>query len=137
MEYSVGVALALVVLLFTNVVGFDRERSFYPTVLIVIASYYDLFAVMGGSTRALLSELIGTAMFLALAALGFKRNLWLVVIGLVGHGLFDLVHSGLIANAGVPRWWPMFCATFDITAGGYMAWRLRQRHGFAACSRSL
>jgi hypothetical protein len=25
-------------------VGFDRERVFYPTVLIVIASYYVLFA---------------------------------------------------------------------------------------------
>jgi hypothetical protein len=29
-----------------TVVGFDRERAFYPTVMIVIASYYVLFAAM-------------------------------------------------------------------------------------------
>ena len=44
MEYLVGVGLALVVAVFGTLVGFDRHRAFYPTVLIVIASYYGLFA---------------------------------------------------------------------------------------------
>lgn len=38
-----------------TVVGLDRDRAFYPTVIVVIASYA-LFAVMGGSTHALLVE---------------------------------------------------------------------------------
>ena len=45
MEYLIGVILTLAVAAFAAVVGFDRERAFYPTVLIVIASYYALFAV--------------------------------------------------------------------------------------------
>ena len=130
MEYLVGVLLALTILLFTSAVGFDRDRSFYPVVLIIIASYYDLFAVMGGSTRALLSELVVTVAFVAVSTLGFKRNLWLVVAGMVGHGLFDFVHGALIEDPGVPRWWPMFCLTFDVTAGGYLAWRLGRRSVF-------
>jgi hypothetical protein len=49
MEYLIGLILSLVVAGFAIIVGFDRDRSFYPTVLIVIASYYVLFAVMGAS----------------------------------------------------------------------------------------
>ena len=47
MEYLVGAALALVVCLSAGAAGFDRDRSFYPVILIVIASYYLLFAVLG------------------------------------------------------------------------------------------
>jgi hypothetical protein len=47
MEYLIGVILTLAVVVFAAVVGFDRDGAFYPTVLIVIASYYALFAVMG------------------------------------------------------------------------------------------
>ena len=51
MEYVIGLILSLVVAAFAIIVGFDRDRSFYPTVLIIIASYYVLFAVMGASGR--------------------------------------------------------------------------------------
>ena len=49
MEYLVGVILGLVVGGFATTSGFDRDRAFYPTALIVIASYYSLFAVMGAA----------------------------------------------------------------------------------------
>jgi hypothetical protein len=137
MEYIVGVLLALAILLFASAVGFDRDRSFYPTILCVIASYYDLFAIMGGSTRALLGELIVTAAFVALSAVGFRLNPWLIVGGLVAHGIFDFVHGGLIDDPGVPNWWPMFCLTFDVTAGAYLAWRLRRRSVVIAESNRL
>ena len=48
MGYAIGIVLALCVSVFARVVGLDRDRAFYPTVLVVIASYYVLFAVMGG-----------------------------------------------------------------------------------------
>ena len=53
MGYAIGILLALFICLFARSVGFDRDRAFYPTVLAVVASYYVLFAVMGGSTQAL------------------------------------------------------------------------------------
>lgn len=132
MEYIVGLLLGLAVPLFARAVGFDRDRSFYTVVLVVTASYYDLFAVLGGSTHALVSELVATAAFIVLSAVGFRRNLWLVVVGLLAHGVFDIVHAGLIEDPGVPRWWPMFCLMFDIAAGAYLAWRLLQRSGVTA-----
>jgi hypothetical protein len=121
MEYIVGVVLALAISIGASAIGMDRERSFYPTVLAVVATYYALFAIMAGSTHALLSEAVPIAVFLLAAVTGFKKALWWVVIGLVGHGLFDFVHGHLISNPGVPVWWPGWCLAYDITAGAYLA----------------
>lgn len=121
MPYLVGAGLALAVCVFATGVGLDRDRAFYPTVTIVVASYYVLFAVMGGDMRALGAESAVMLLFLLAAVLGFKRNLWVVAGALCGHGVFDLVHAHLIANAGVPPFWPAFCLAFDVPAGGYLA----------------
>jgi hypothetical protein len=40
MEYLIGVGLALSVSLLARIAGLDRDRAFYPTVMIVIASYH-------------------------------------------------------------------------------------------------
>ena len=53
MEYLIGLILALAVAGSATAIGLDRERAFYPTVLMVIASYYVLFAVMGASPQTL------------------------------------------------------------------------------------
>jgi hypothetical protein len=98
-------------------VGLDRDRAFYPTVLIVVASYYVLFAAVGGTTRTVLIELIPTAAFVVAAVAGFKLNPWIVVAGLIGHGVFDALHGLLIHNPGLPLWWPAFCMAYDVGAG--------------------
>jgi hypothetical protein len=126
LEYFVGASLALSISLLATFVGFDRDRAFYPTVMIVIAAYYGLFAVMGGSTQALILESVVMAGFLLLSILGFKFNLWLVVAGLCAHGVFDIFHGHFISNLGVPVWWPMFCLTYDIAAAAYLAWLLNR-----------
>jgi len=46
MEYFIGFFLALGISIGATAIGFDRERSFYPTVLMVIALLYALFAIM-------------------------------------------------------------------------------------------
>jgi hypothetical protein len=125
-EYLIGVVLALGVSMGASAIGFDRERSFYPTVLMVIAFLYALFAILGGSTHALLLELFSGALFVIAAVIGFKTRLWWVVAGLIGHGLFDYVHGNFISNPGVPAYWPGFCGTYDVVAGGYLAFLLKR-----------
>lgn len=124
MEYAAGIVLALLVALMAARAGLDRDRAFYPTVLIVVASYYDLFAIVAGSLPALGLETLSLAAFVGLALVGFRRNLWIVVVALFAHGGLDLVHGRLIANPGVPAWWPMFCLTYDWTAALGLAWTL-------------
>ena len=137
MPLLVGALLALAVGLLATASGLDRDRAFYPTVAIVIASYYSLFAVMGGSTRALILESLVAGAFLAVALFGFRSSLWVVVIPLAGHGVFDLAHGTFIANPGVPSWWPAFCLTYDATAAGYLAWLLTSGRIRAACRKGV
>jgi hypothetical protein len=132
MEYLIGSGVAVAVCAFAKAAGFDRERVFYPTLVLVVAHYYILFAAMGGSTPALALESLVAAAFLALAVIGFRKNLWLAATALAGHGVFDLFHHLLIQNPGVPVWWPGFCLSFDVLAGGILAVLLTRRPGFAS-----
>lgn len=135
MALSIGAVLALSVGLFATFVGLDRDRAFYPTVMIVIASYYALFAVIGGSVHALMVESIVIVVFIGASIAGFRMSLWLVVAALVAHGLLDFFHGQLIANPGVPAWWPAFCLSYDVVAAAYLAWfLLRSRVNTAATS---
>jgi hypothetical protein len=56
MPYVIGAGLALAVCLSATFAGFDRDRAFYPTLTIIIASYYALFAVMAGTASFKASE---------------------------------------------------------------------------------
>ena len=127
MAYLVGAFLALAVSGAATLLRLDRDRAFYPTVMAVIASYYALFAVMGGSVHALGVETAVIIVFLAASIVGFKYSLWFVVAGLAAHGIFDAFHDQVIANPGVPAWWPQFCLAYDVVAAGYLAYLLLRR----------
>jgi hypothetical protein len=116
MAFSIGIGLALAVAAFAGWIGLDRDRAFYPTVMMVIAFLYVLFAAIGDAAALPIEAGIGLGFF-ALAAIGFKKSPWFVVAALIGHGLFDLVHPHAVANGGVPVWWPDFCSAYDVTAG--------------------
>lgn len=118
----IGVALAPVIVLLGRLSRLDRDRAMYPIALIVIAAYYVLFATMGGA-QALPAELIAATIFIAVAIIGFRTSLWWVAAGIAGHGvLFDwLVHPHLIANPGMPEFWPAFCGSIDVALGAILA----------------
>src|SRR5688572_23238608 len=125
MPYVLGIVLSAGVALFARSVGFDRDRAFYPTVVIVIALYYVLFAAMSGSIQTVLLESVVMSLFAIAAVVGFKSSTWIVVAALAGHGVFDAVHGQLVENTGVPAWWPAWCLAYDVGAAAGLAWLLR------------
>jgi hypothetical protein len=127
MDFLIGVVLALIAGISLTLLRMDRDRGVYPTILIVIALLYELFAAMGGSPHALLAESIPAIIFIALAVAGFKSTLWFTVAGLALHGIWDFVHPIFIQNPGVPTFWPAFCSAYDVTAALYLAWLLSSK----------
>jgi Lecithin retinol acyltransferase len=113
-------------------VGLDRDRAFYTTVTIVVASYHVLFAAMGGSGHTLILELIVMSGFVTAAVLGFRKSEWILVAALAGHGVFDALRGNAIENPGVPAWRPAFCGTYDVVAAACLGWILVHRSGAAA-----
>jgi hypothetical protein len=128
MPYLIGIVLSLGVALFARSVGFDRDRAFYPTVLMVVASYYVLFAAMSGSIHTVLLESVVMTVFVVAAAAGFKSSAWIVVAALAGHGVLDAFHGHVVENSGVPAWWPAFCLAYDVGAAAGLAWLVTRGH---------
>ncbi len=136
MPYVFGITIALMTGALASASRLDRERSFYSTMVIVVASYYLLFAAIDGSLEAVLPELLLTSAFIVAAVVGFKTNLWIVASALAAHGVLDAFHSGMVVNRGVPAWWPAFCFAYDVTAAIIVARLIVRtrtgRHTFAA-----
>ena len=126
MPFVIGIVVSAGVAFFARQVGFDRDRAFYPTVMIVIASYYVLFAAMSGSVQTVIIESLMMTPFAAAAVAGFKSSPWIVVVALAGHGVFDAVHGYVVENAGVPVWWPAWCLAYDVGAAACLGWLLRR-----------
>ncbi len=109
-----GAVVGLAGAIAARVVGLDRDRSFYPTVLIFIAFYYVLFAAMAGNASAIGVETMIALLFFAVAAVGRRFGSFIVAGGLLAHGAFDLVRPDALHAAGAPSWWPAFCAAADV-----------------------
>lgn len=121
MPALIGLGVAVAVAIFGRIAGFDRDRAFYPTVLIVVGSYYVLFASVAAKHDELALQLIIFGLFASLAVLGFRKSLWFAVAGLAGHGLFDFAYQFSGADGGVPASWPAFCLAFDVAAAAALA----------------
>jgi hypothetical protein len=92
----------------------------YALGLIVIASIYIGFAVADGRAFVIAAESTVAAAFVVVAAAAITGSPWLLVVGLVGHGLKDLWQHRrqFVANT---RWWPPFCLVVDLTAASIIA----------------
>ena len=76
-------------------------------------------------------ELLGLALFAALALLGLKNSPWFLALGIAGHGLaWDSWHYG--NSAYVPNWYAVACLLVDLALGAYVAVRLPVYNGEVA-----
>lgn len=127
MEYLVGISLAIAFCAAAAALGMDRERVFYPAVVMAVASYYLAFAVADGRGETMLAEVAIAAVFIVAAVAGFRFSPWIAVVALGGHGVMDAFHHHLVHNRGVPQAWPGFCMTFDAVAALLVAGVMRAR----------
>ena len=92
----------------------------YSLGLAVIAAVYIGFAVADGRTKVVVVETSVAAVFVVVAATAVTGSEWIVVAGLIAHGLKDAwQHSTqFVLNT---RWWPPFCAAVDFVAAAILA----------------
>ena len=97
----------------------------YALSLILIASVYIGFAVADGRPTVIAVESSVATIFVVVAAAAITGPAWLLVIGLVGHGMKDLWQHRTHFVAGT-RWWPPFCCAVDLAAASLIAIRILQ-----------
>jgi len=92
----------------------------YALGLAMIAAIYIGFAVADGRRHVLVVETAVASAFVVVAAAAVTGTAWLIVAGLVGHGVKDMWQhrTGFVAGT---RWWPPFCAAVDFVAAALVA----------------
>jgi hypothetical protein len=120
MEYLIGVMSTIIIIALARIATFERDRSFYPIVLIVIGFLYVLFAAIDGRTEVVFVESVFALVFTAVALFGFKKSEKVVGFGIMMHGFFDISHHLFIQNNGVPIFWAGFCLSIDFLLGLYV-----------------
>lgn len=121
-ELIIGILLGISIVLIAIKTGFDKDSSFYPVLLIVIAFYYVLFAFQAYNISEMIFETSIALLFSIIAILGHHRNLNIVGIALIIHGIYDLFQGDIVFSTNPPQWWPLFCLGVDVTLGIRILW---------------
>ncbi|MGY1742949.1 MULTISPECIES: hypothetical protein [unclassified Blastococcus] len=96
------------------------DSTVYAMEIVLIAAVYIGFSVADGRGRVIAVETGVAAVFFVVAAAAVTGSAWLLVAGLLGHGLKDLWQhrTGFVTGT---RWWPPFCAAVDVVAAALIA----------------
>lgn len=95
----------------------------YGSGLIVAACIYPLFALAANASSAWLAmELVGVALYGAMALAGMRWSGWWLVLGWGLHPLWDLGLHLLGPGAHlVPAWYALACLSFDLIVAAHAA----------------
>jgi len=127
-EALVGAAVGVLTILIAR--SIRGERWLYSLGLLTLPSLYASFALRAGEPAVGVREMLYGIPFLAAGLaftfVGIRQSA--VVVGLFWllHGMYDLVHSQLITNSGVPGWYPIWCFMVDVVIGAYLLWLSRR-----------
>lgn len=120
---AIGIAAALGTLASGRRLSGHAEQRLYVTILFVMQALYLAFVFVAPSGRGFLVESTVLLVFWALAA-GGSRLSWILPVGYVLHGLWDLFHGARV-TAYVPSGYPELCLAYDWIVALYLATRLR------------
>ncbi len=115
---GIGAALGLILVIAMLRSGMLAERSGLAVLLGSVAVFYPVFAAAQSDWAGLVLHSAIFVAFAALALRGWHKGTYLIVGGLIAHGLFDIG----IAFIGhpAPDWWPIFCASLDLVVGAIL-----------------
>lgn len=127
-EALVGATVGVLTILFARAV---RGQSWvYSIGLLTLPSLYASFALHAGEQAIGVKEMIYGIPFLVggliFAFASIRRSAVVVGALWILHALYDLAHSQIFTNPGVPVWYPVFCFTVDIVVGAYVLWLSRR-----------
>ena len=116
--FFIGVVLGVIAITVMHWCRVAYERGTWAATMVAIAAFYMVFSIEHslGETQHIVIALL----FSLLAILGARFNTWLIVVALIGHGVFDaFVH--LVFPDPSPEWWGPFCISVDIILGLWLA----------------
>jgi len=127
-EALTGVAVGVLTIVFAR--GISGQHWLYAIGLLTLPTLYASFALGAGEQAVAVKEMIYGIPFvvagLVFAIVSVRHSAVVVGALWILHGLYDLTHSQLITNTGVPGWYPVWCFSVDVVIGAYLLWLSRR-----------
>ena len=124
----VGVAVGVLTIVTARLIR--GQHWLYSIGLLTLPSLYAFWALRAGEQAVGVNEMIYGIPFyvagLVFAFVSVRQSAVVVGAFWILHGLYDGVHGRLIANPGVPGWYPAFCCLVDLVIGAYVLWLSRR-----------
>jgi hypothetical protein len=102
----------------------------YSLSLLTLPGIYAFFALQAGEPAVGFKEMIYGVPYvvagIVFAFVSVRHSAVVVGAFWLLHGLYDLAHGQLIANPGIPDWYPIFCFAVDLVIGLYLLWLSRR-----------
>jgi len=127
-EAIIGAAVGVLTIWLARVIR--GERWLYSIGLLTLPSLYAFFALRAGARAVGVQEMVYGLPYvvagLLFAFVSVRRSAVVVGVLWLVHGLYDVVHSQIITNTGVPVWYPIWCCVVDVVIGSYLLWLSRR-----------
>jgi len=122
-DIIIGIILCTIVIIFLESVKSLDKKLFGALTLVGIAFIYIGFSWT--ELRSLIIVTISIVPFVALAYYGQTKSFNLIVLGLLLHGVWDVVFPRFSSVA--PEGYDIFCVTADVILAAYFYFRVRIR----------
>ncbi|WP_424195215.1 hypothetical protein ACMYR3_05325 [Ampullimonas aquatilis] len=127
-EALIGVAVGVLTIVSARMIR--GQHWMYSIGLLTLPGLYAFFALQAGEPAVGVKEMIYGIPYviagLIFALVRMRQSAIVVAVFWILHGLYDLIHSQLITNVGVPDWYPVFCFSVDMVIGSYLLWLSRR-----------
>ena len=127
-EALIGVAVGVLTIVTARLIR--GQHWVYSLGLLTLPSLYALFALQAGEQALSAKEMIYGIPFVVAGVLftlvSIRQSAVVVGALWILHGVYDLTHSRLFTNPGVPGWYPVWCFSVDVVVGAYLLWLSRR-----------
>jgi len=120
-DFYIGITVTIAVIGLVEIFKFLDKRLIATLTLVGIPFIYIGFA--WHDATSLTYAILGVAVFLALSYFGYKKNFILIIIGLILHGIWDILFPYISSTA--PEGYGIFCLTIDILLAIYFYIRVK------------
>ena len=120
---AIGLILALVTLAVWTFFPRQMVIELAAVSLAVIAAVYIGFALSDGREPVKRGETGTAILFIVISLAGLWITPWFLVLGYIGHGIWDWLHHTKHLQTDLVGWYPPFCAVYDLIVGtGIIFW---------------
>lgn len=120
-DFYIGIITTIAVIGLVEICRFLEKRLIAAFTLVGIPFIYIGFA--WHDIPSLTIVILGAGLFVALAYFGYKWNFILIILGLILHGVWDMLFPYVSSVA--PEGYDIFCLTIDVLLAGYFVVRVK------------